>query len=360
MQRALYNKTWQILLTLFLGVGALIIAKPFLVPVCFAGLMAMLFLPLCRRLENARINRGISAFICVIILAAILTTIIWLISWQVTNITNDLGNLEGKVESLLQHVKDFITRTFGISDEKQQQMLEKQSENSGSFIAGISLVLMDVITGLILILVYIFLFLYYRKHIKKFILNIIPKKDDANAADAILSIQKVSQQYLTGMSQMILCLWIMYSIGFSLVGLKNPFFFAILCGLFEIVPFVGNFVGNLLAALMAVTQGGGLSMVIGVLITYSIIQFIQTYLLEPLIVGSGVDINPLFTIMGLVIGELVWGIVGMVLAIPVMAIFKIICDHVPELKPYGILIGREKKTESSLLIKFKNLFSKEK
>jgi predicted PurR-regulated permease PerM len=126
------------------------------------------------------------------------------------------------------------------------------------------------------------------------------------------------------------------------VGLKHAILFAILCGLFEIVPFVGNFTGNLLAVLMAVTQGGGSEMVIGIIITYAIIQFLQTYLLEPLVVGGEVNLNPLFTIIALVVGQLVWGIAGLVLALPLLGMVKIICDHIPSLQPYGYLMGREK------------------
>jgi predicted PurR-regulated permease PerM len=143
----------------------------------------------------------------------------------------------------------------------------------------------------------------------------------------------------------------MYSIGFSIVGVKYAVLFAIICGLLEIVPFVGNLVGNALAILMVIIQGGGMEMVIGVLITYLTVQFLQTYILEPLVVGAEVNINPLFTIIILVIGELVWGIPGMVLAIPLLGIVKIICDHIDSLKPYGYLIGSDKKKRTSLFRK---------
>ena len=90
-------------------------------------------------------------------------------------------------------------------------------------------------------------------------------------------------------------------------------------------------------------------MILGVLITYATVQFIQTYLLEPLVVGRGVNINPLFTIAGIVAGELVWGVPGMILAIPLMGIAKIICDHIEPLKPYGFLIGEEKKSKTGVI-----------
>lgn len=95
-------------------------------------------------------------------------------------------------------------------------------------------------------------------------------------------------------------------------------------------------------------------MVIAIIITYVIVQFVQTYILEPLVVGSEVNINPLFTIMVIVVGELVWGVPGMVVAIPTLAVFKIICDHIEPLKPYGFLIGSEgKKDEENIFSKIK-------
>jgi len=115
--------------------------------------------------------------------------------------------------------------------------------------------------------------------------------------------------------------------------------FAIICGILEIVPFVGNLVGNLIAVFAALVQGGDVRMVVAIIAVYLTVQFLQTYVLEPLVVGQRVNINPLFTIMGLVAGEFLWGVAGMALAIPVIGIVKIICDNVPELQAYGMLIG---------------------
>ncbi len=151
---------------------------------------------------------------------------------------------------------------------------------------------------------------------------------------------------------MIVCLWIMYGIGFSIVGVKHAIFFAILCGLLEIVPFVGNLLGNLLTLLMAISQGGGTNMIIGILVTYAVVQFIQSYILEPLVVGAEVNINPLFTILVLVAGELIWGIPGMVLSIPLLGMAKIVFDNVESLKPFGELIGEEQKKPGKLKKKF--------
>lgn len=360
MQKTGLKNSLQILLILALVFSGLYFAKPFLVPICFAGLFAMLFLPVTRKLEKSGASRGIGVTVSVLLFLVLVTLIITIVAWQVSNLTSDLGNIEGKAHTIMQQLRDFIASTFGITGEQQKQMLDSQSGNASSLIAKFGISLMDIVFNFVLVTVYIFLFLFYRRHIKKFILQVVPKKEDDNAEDAISNIEKVSQKYLSGLGLMIICLWILYSIGFTIIGLKNAFFFAILCGLFEIVPYVGNLIGNILAVLMALTQGGGFPMVIGILITYSLVQSFQTYLLEPLVVGSGVNINPLFTIIGLVLGELVWGIPGLVLAIPLLAIVKIICDHTPALKPYGFLIGREKPTDKRLVEKIQGWFKKEK
>ena len=130
-----------------------------------------------------------------------------------------------------------------------------------------------------------------------------------------------------------------------------------LCGLLEIVPFIGNLTGTALTLIMALSQGGGANMAIGILITYGCVQFIQTYILEPLVVGAQVKMNPLFTIIAIVIGELIWGIPGMILAIPLLGIAKIIFDNVDSLKPYGFLIAEEKKKgDTSFVDKIKGWF----
>jgi len=141
---------------------------------------------------------------------------------------------------------------------------------------------------------------------------------------------------------------------------KNAFFFAILCGLLEIVPFIGNITGTTLTVLVSIVQGADIPMVISIIITYLLVQFIQEWILSPIIVGSQVKINAFTTIVALVLGELIWGIAGIFLAIPLIGMFKIICDHIESLKPYSFLIGQIEthKSELSFIKRIKNRISK--
>ena len=167
----------------------------------------------------------------------------------------------------------------------------------------------------------------------------MPSSQKVEMGQILDNVVKVSQQYLLGLSKMILCLWIMYGIGFSILGVKDVIFFAVLCGLLEIIPYVGNITGTTLTVLISALNGGNISMLVGIVITYSVIQLIQGWILQPLILGPQVKINPLFSIITLVLGQILWGIPGIILAIPLTAMIKIVCDHVESLKPYGFLIG---------------------
>jgi predicted PurR-regulated permease PerM len=349
LQTSALQKVVLFLLLGFLIVAAIYYAKPFLVPLCFGGLLAMLFLPLSRWFENKKIPKGLSILLCIIIFLVLITAIIGLISWQITDLAAESTDIENKIRKMSDGIKEYIGAHFGISKKQQEEIITNQAQQNGGILSNLGSFATGFVVDFILVLVYIFLFMFYRSRIKTFVLQLISSQQKKNTETIIYDIQKVSQQYITGLGMMIVCLWIMYSIGFSIVGVKYAVLFAIICGLLEIIPFIGNLTGTLLAILMVVIQGGGNGMVLGVVITYLIVQFLQTYLLEPLVVGAEVNINPLFTIIILVLGELVWGIPGMVLAIPLLGIVKIICDHIPSLKPYGYLIGSDRKKKKILL-----------
>jgi predicted PurR-regulated permease PerM len=349
------TRSIQILVLLIAITVILYYGKPFLVPVIFAALLAMLFLPLFKWLQDRGFKKSISIITCILIVLAIAAGIIWLISWQISDLAKDADSIERNITQKVNEVRQYFTSVLGISQEKQQQVIQQQQQSSTSklsaTLSGFASGLGNIVFNFILVIVYMFLFIYYRGHLKNFVLKLVNKPQEQQAQKIMTDSSKVIQKYLTGLALMILCLWVMYGIGFSIVGVKNAIFFAILCGLLEIVPFVGNLVGTLLTILVSMAQGGDMSLLLGIIITYGIIQFVQTYLLEPLVVGREVDINPIATIAGLVAGELLWGIPGMVLAIPVLGICKIVFDNIENLKPYGYLIGEERKRRKTAIKK---------
>ena len=364
MQTQSLFRATQVLFLFFLVICGLYFAKPFLVPFALAGVLSMLLLPLSRKLESRGMNRGLAGFISLFVFVVFIAGIVSLLGWQISGLASDLTQAEEKITKSIDQFRQMLSNTLGITPQKQQELMKKQQASGGggmgSVVTAVMGSIMSFLVDFIIVLVYIFLFMFFRSHIKKFIFKLVPSEKKAETQTIITKSQKVAFKYISGLAMMIVLLWVMYGIGFSIAGVKRPIFFAILCGVLEIIPFVGNITGTALTLIMALTQGGGGGVIIGILITYGLVQFIQSYILEPLVVASEVNINPLFTIIGLVIGELIWGVPGLVLSIPLLGIGKIICDHVPALQPYGFLIGEEKKNgkTSGFIEKIKKKFSK--
>lgn len=348
-------KAVAVLAILVLTVVILVYAKPFLVPITFASVLSMVLLPVTKWLRGKGVGKVISVLLSVFSLLVFLSLFLFFISLQISNIASDATELERQLTEKYHQAQKFVSEHLNISPERQDEMIKEQqassTDNMGSTVAGLLAGIGGFLANTLLVLVYVFLFIYFRSHLKGFIVRLVPKEQEEEAVDVVNKVQKVSEQYLSGMFMMIVCLWIMYGIGFTIIGVKNAVFFAVLCGLLEIVPFVGNLTGTVLTVSMSLVQGGGMSLVVGILITYGLVQFIQTYLLEPLVVGAEVNINPLFTIVGLVAFQILWGIAGMILAIPLVGMFKIVCDHVEPLKPYAYLIGSSKNRKGSIFKK---------
>ena len=327
------------LLLLFLVFAGLHYAKDILMPLTIAGVLATLFFPFCKWMEGKKIPKGLAVLICVLILLIIIAGISVLLGWQISALANDFPMIKQKSRAIIDRIQEYILNNSNISAEEQFQIIKEEQPSYTNIVQMIVGSFTYILTNLLFTLVYLFCLLYYRSHIKQFILKLTPSSDRKEMEQVIYNASLISQQYLVGLSKMIVCLWIMYSIGFSILGVKHALFFALLCGLLEIVPYVGNITGTLLTVFVSAGQGASIQMLGGIIVVYGIVQLIQGWLLEPLIVGHQVKINPFTTIIALVVGELVWGIPGIFLAIPIIAMIKIACDHFEPLKPYGFLIG---------------------
>ncbi len=327
------------LLILFLTFGGLYYAKEFLMPIVIGGILVTLFLPFCRWMERRKIPRGVAVFLCLVTLITIIAVLVTLFGWKIAELVTDVEMIKEKSIETYTNVQQYIFNHLGISVARQSEIIASEQPSFMSIMQITVGSLSYILSNLIFVFIYFIFLLYTRTHLRNFFIKLVPAAQKPEMGEMLDTSTRVSQQYLLGLAKMIFCLWVMYSIGFSIVGAKNAIFFAILCGVLEIVPFVGNITGTTLTVLVSALHGANASTIIGILIVYGTVQLIQGWVLEPLILGSQVKINPLFTIMALVLGDLVWGIPGIILAIPVTAIFKIVCDYIEPLKPYGFLIG---------------------
>lgn len=350
------------LLLLFLLFSGLYYAQEFLIPLCIGGILATLFLPFGNWMQRKKITKGLAVFISLLALLLLIFLIISLLGYKISELISDIEILKQRAVEAVVKLQKYIFKTLDLTIAEQDKILKSEQPSYGNMVQTMLGSMTNFLSTIILTLVYFVFLLYYRSHIKQFLIRLTPKAQQAEMQEIVQKVATVSQQYLIGLSKMIFLLWVMYGIGFSIIGVENAIFFAILCGVLEIVPFVGNITGTTLTVLIAAMNGANAELLIGIVVVYGIVQFIQGWILEPLIVGSQVKINSLFTIVALVLGELLWGIPGIILAIPLTAMFKIVCDHIEPMKPYGFLIGEIEvpKKEEILIKKIKTLIKTKK
>jgi len=348
----------------FLIVG-LIEAADFLQPLALAVLMAMVLIPLARKLEGWGASRFISALIAslVAIFAALLIT--GLFAVQVNNVAEDWPkikeNLKPQVDRLKAAVEDatgltareqeaFLERNIPLADEEgeasQPSATPSDKEKSvssdtvgkvGEAVAGV----FGFMGSVALVFVYIFFLLFYRHKIRLSLLKFFSDGRRENAEKVMAKSVRLSENYLLGRLLLITFLAVIYSVGLSLAGIKNAIFVSIFAALLTLIPYIGNIVGFIVAMSMAAFSGGGLGTYAGVVLTFGITQIVESYILQPYVVGDKVDLNPLATIVVVVVGGAVWGVMGMIISIPLFGILKIVFDSIAVTAPLGYALGDE-------------------
>lgn len=351
--KEIFQRVNHYLLFSVLIVVVLYFGRVLLIPVFFAALLAMLMAPVCRKLEKFKIPRGLSTFICVFILILVIAGVGAIIGAQVATFSKDVDQIEKKASELKDQAQAFVQEKFGLSPEKQVAAIKEQAKQASTggkslltkILGGIS----SVIGGIVLSLVFTFLFLYNKERYELFFLKLYGNEDTAKVKKIVNDITHVAQQYLTGRVMSITIIAILYSIGLSLVGIKNAILLACIAALLTVVPYVGTVLGGLFPVMMAlVTEDSMQPALLAIIVMFSI-QTIDNYFIEPNIVGGEVSLNAITSILSIIAGGLLWGAAGMILFLPMTAIIKIICDQVPALKPIGYVIGDDEPKQSSKL-----------
>lgn len=352
---------------LFCGVlitAVLYFGRPVLVPLMFAMFFSMLFAPLCTRMEK-KIKRGFSSFIAIIIILLVVVGIGALVYFQARQLATQWPLIEKRTKELVLKTQDYIAQKSNMSKQKQDEFVSKRSkqmvESSGQTIKNAFAGVFGSFATFALILVFTFLFLLQRDKYEAFFIQIAGGHTKPDETKRMLDeITNVAHGYLTGRLISISIFTILYTTGFSIVGLQSAFLLAFVGAVLTLIPYVGSILGGVLPVIYALVTGDSINTAIAVFCVVLIINIMDNYLIEPNVIGGEVQISAFWTILILLIGGTLWGIAGMVLFLPMLAVTKIIFDNIPDLKPYAFLVGdqREGRPSEQLLQKIKSLFGK--
>lgn len=326
------------------------IGKGVLAPLFFAILMALLFLPFANFLERKlRFSRTVSTFSSLLIMLLFLTGLIYFFSTQLSDFVNDFPVLTAQVTRSFNELQIWVSHTFHLNFAKQMsyinQALEKLLSSTG-LILGFTVSMFSSTMAFFLFSALFFIFiLNYRRVLYQFIISIFQNQHFEKVNEGIVEIQKIIKNYISGLFIQIIIVSSLTSILLSVLGVKYAILLGVLTGLLNVIPYIGILFSCLIACLISFATGG--THTLFVLIGYVVIHLIDGNITLPLVVGSKVKINALFTFIGLLIGEELWGISGMFLSIPFLAILKIIFERVEGLEPWGRVLGEETKVKKA-------------
>jgi predicted PurR-regulated permease PerM len=341
--KQIFERANQYLLFVILLVVLLYFGRTFLIPLVFAAMLAMLMAPVCRKLDKLGLNRALSSLVCILILLAAVVGIGFVVGSQFAAFAEDVSMIEQKGRAFLTKVQAYIQEQLGVSPEKQESMVKDQAKGAGKAagaLAGRILAgLTSTIAGLAITLVFTFLFLFSKEKYQTFFLKLYKDEDQTKVKKITDEISHVSQKYLTGRVMSITIIFILYSIGLLIVGIKNAVLLAGIAALLTVIPYVGTVLGGLFPVMMALVTEDSFQPALFAALVMFIIQTMDNYFIEPNIVGGEVNLSALFSILSIIAGGLLWGVAGMILFLPMFGILKIISDHVEDLKPIGYLIG---------------------
>jgi len=187
--------------------------------------------------------------------------------------------------------------------------------------------------------VYIIMILFYQPLLLSFIRKLFIGSKKSQVSEIITQTKTVIQHYLVGLVIEFVIIATLYSVTLLLLGIDYAIILGIIGALLNVIPYIGGFVGVALPMMVAMVTKSTGWYAIYVLIIFYIIQLIDNHYIIPKIVASKVKINALFAIIVVLLGNAIWGIPGMFLSIPLLAIVKLIFDHIEPLKPWGFLLG---------------------
>ncbi len=333
--------------TIIVGIIALLsilyIAKVIIIPIVLAVIFAILLHPVVNFFVRKKINRIVAIVISLLLTFIIIASFGALFISQASRFAESWPIMVEKFTGTLNQIISETSEYFDINPQKIHDWISKtQGELLNRSTAAIGKTLVTVggiVVVLFLLPVYIFLILFYQPLLLDFIRRVFGKSNQSQVNAIVSQTKTVIQKYLLGLVIETVIIAILEIATLLILGIEYAILLGIIGALLNLIPYIGGIVAVALPMMVAfVTKESGWY-AFYVLAIYYVIQLIDNNYIVPKIVASKVKINALFSIIAILVGNALWGIPGMFLSIPLLAIVKLICDHIEPLKPWGFLLG---------------------
>lgn len=251
---------------------------------------------------------------------------------------NDWPTIKEKATEKLNTLSEWANQTlnWNYKDyfENNKRLVQKAESFGSAFLSSV----MNLLSQSLIIFVYIILLLMQRNMFIKFFKKLV---SNASAMGVVLSdSKKIINNYLLGKGKIMVFLFGIYYLGFTLGSVPYALFLAVFAALFSIIPYVGNIIGGGIAVILSYLYASTTPalIVIGVI---SAAQLVENYILTPWIIGDEIELNPFVTVFGVILFSVLWGMVGAIIALPLIGVLKVIFQHTKGMEPYAFLIKKK-------------------
>jgi len=341
----------------------LYIGQEIAVPLVFATILAILLNPIVNFLSNRKVNRVIAILLVLMVTIILITTLMYFIGSQISKLTDSMPQFKQKFSVLFNDIINWVSQTFNISKTKINTWIDKtKSEgmtNSSSLIGQTLGTISGALVLLLLLPVYIFMILFYKPLLLEFIARLFQRDKHVIVVEVLGETKTLIQSYLIGLLLEAALVATLNSVGLLIIGLDYAILIGIIGALLNIIPYIGGLIAITIPMLLAFATKSPID-ALWVFIVYIIVQFIDNNFFVPKIVASKVKVNALVSIIVVLIGGALWGVSGMFLSIPIVAIVKVIFDRIESLSPFGFLIGDNQPDIGEEIFKIKTRVKKEK
>lgn len=318
---------------IFSGLGSI------LVPLAFAAFIAILLNPLCNRLMKWKVPKVAAILLTLFIAIVFVAALFYFLSTQIAQFSQSFPALKDKFVAVSNDLEQWIQLKFGVSTEKQVQFVKRALDNSQALLGQTVGTVLGTLSIIFLIPVYIFMMLFYKTLILNFIFEVFKEEHSKRVADILKETKMAIQSYIVGLLIEMVIVAILNSVALMILGVKYAILLGVIGAILNMLPYIGGIIAIALPVLIATVTKDGYSTQLGIIIAYLIIQFIDNNIVFPRFVSIKVQINALISIIIVLLGNALWGISGMFLSVPFVAVLKIIFDRIDELKPWGKLLG---------------------
>lgn len=358
------------LICLCIVLSVLYIGSSFFVPIAFGVLFAFMLKPASDRIEDVVGNRVLAIVLTLLSVGLVIGSVFSFFLIRVTAVMSEADNVLLNLQEAATKIMNQCGAWFGMSTRQTTRFLDENFLNSvlepfPILTSGLS-ASGYVIANFSLAVLYTFFFLLYRSAFKNFLIGQFGDAAQAEGERTIKEIQHVASDYLGGMLTVMLVLGVLNSLGLWVIGIQYPLVWGFLGALLAVIPYVGTTLGGLLPLLYAIATTTTFWQPAAVVVLYGTVQFIEGNIITPKIVGNSVKVNALAAIISLIVGAAFWGLAGLVLAIPLLAMVRILLDHVKPLKPIALLLSDDLYDHSEIFLteyhkpeyRISNLFNK--